>query len=439
MFDFPSIKPIFLQEQSESQPLTRAEQIVYWTIVLTPVWWLLGIQPLFYPVLIAGLFLYYFDIDRIVRVPLPLCAWAWLLMSLVMLWTATLGLLEIGANTQSIMAAGVNFLKSYFLIFACLTLPFWSQIRTQVVTRAIAWMSAGYLVTIAAELVLLLVSPSVTGYNSPLARLVPGDKSSLRIIFASHSSFLGLPIPRTVLYTPDPPILGLIAVLCFLICLGEYNGRLRQFALTGCVAALILSQSRSAILAFPLALLVGACLQSGVFRQISLWLTSFTFLGCAIVGTTIGDLMQRGSEQFEQVRADSSEARAIVVQKTLEAWQQSPWLGWGVIRGRALLYEDVYISLGSFSTYAAVLYLHGIVGFVALIAAMVLTLAAVYTPALQGHGAAKWAFSCLLVLYVLSNATPLSWMAVYLWFFFIWLGAVIRETRSPQLIHPDWA
>lgn len=440
MLNLPSIQLNQFRTEIEGNAFTRSETIIYWTIILTPLWWLLGVQTLLYPAVMIGLLAFHFRLDTLVRTRLPLCVWAWLLMSIAMAWTAILGLYDMGAGVQTFLAAVVTFIKSYFLIFTCLALPFWNRVRVQVITRAVSWMAAGYLGTIAIQLALLAVG--ITGrFAAPLARVLPVDKGSLEVILAHHSSFLGLPLPRTVLYTPDPPILGLSAIFCFLICLGETNIRLRNLALTGSIAALIFSASRSALISLPIALLIGTCFSFNIFRQLSLWLASLTFLLSSILGLTLEDLAQRPVEFFEQARAnaaDSSAERALVIRKTLEAWQESPWVGWGVIRGAAHLYEDAYISLGSFSTYAAVLYLHGIVGFVALIIAMISTLWAVYQFAIQGDSACKWAFAGLLVLYPLCQATPLSWMTVYLWFFFAWLGAVLFEAQAKRPSEVDW-
>jgi hypothetical protein len=121
------------------------------------------------------------------------------------------------------------------------------------------------------------------------------------------------------------------------------------------------------------------------------------------------------------------------VRKTLEAWQQSPWIGWGIptLRYKWYIY-DVY--LGSFSTYAGVLYLHGIVGFIFFIAALGLTLGTFWKPAVGGNLLCQQAFASLMALYVLCNGTPLSWMAVYFWFFFVWLGAILSETQQPTFV-----
>lgn len=439
MFNLPSIKPPIFAETTASTDLSLSERVIYWTIVLTPIWWLLGIQPLFYPLVIAALFAIHIDLDHLIRGTLPASVWAWLVMSIVMLWTAILGINDMGFNLQTFAAAIVTFLKSYFLIFAALALPFLTRVRLQVITRAIAWLATGFLGTLAIQFAMLVLNIGSKGYLPPLARLLPGgDRSSLRVMFASFSSFLGIPLPRSVLYTPDPPILGLCAILCFLICLGERDRGLRTLALLGSIAALIVSASRSAWVGFPLALLIGIGFQSGLFRQMSLWLASLTFLACSIFGLTFGELVQRPIAAFTEARSTSSAERAIVVNKTLEAWQESPWIGWGVIRGAAHLYDDVYITLGSFSTYAAVLYLNGIVGFVVLIGAMLLTLWAVYPPAVEGNAACRWAFAALVVLYVLCNATPLSWMAVYFWFFFVWLGCVMRETQGDRQPISSW-
>ncbi|MCU0550852.1 MAG: O-antigen ligase family protein [Leptolyngbya sp. Prado105] len=436
MLNFPALRPKFIAQDSST--LSRSERVIYWTIVLTPLWWLLGIQPLFYPAVVIGLLALHFSFDQIVQKSIPAYVWAWLIMSIAMLWTAALGINDMGFDLQVAAAAVVTFIKSYFLIFACLALPFFNPVRVEVVTRAIAWMSAGYSVTIAIQIVMLVLNIGGNGYVPPLAQVLPGDKGSLLVMFANFSPFLGIPLPRTVLYTPDPPILGVCAILCFLICLGERDRGLRRFALVGAVAALIVSASRSAWVCFPLSLLIGVCLESGWFRQLSLWITSLTLIGCSIFGLTIEELLQKPVEGFNQARASSSQERAIVVGKTLEAWQESPWIGWGLIRGKAHLYEDTYITLGSFSTYAAVLYLNGIVGFIALISAMLLTLFAAYQAAMQGNLSCKWAFAGLIALYILCNVTPLSWMAVNLWFFFAWLGAVLNQAKLQQVRFTSW-
>ena len=440
MFNLPSIKPNFITQDVEA-PLSLSERVIYWTIILTPIWWLMGIQPLLYPAVMIGLLSVHFSLDKLIEKPFPIAVWAWLAMSIAMLWTAALGINDMGFNLQVALAAMVTFIKSYFLIFACLALPFFARVRVEVITRATARMTAGFLVTIAIQVAMLFLKIGGSGYTPLLASLLPGDKGSLRVQFAILSKFLGVLFPRTVLYTPDPPILGICTVLCFLICLGETNKSLRKFALAGAFSALLVSSSRSALLGLPLALLMGFCFESDLFRQLSLWLTSLTLVGCSILGLTFKELLEKPMEGFDKVRdnsADSSGERALVVQRTLEAWQQSPWIGWGVIRGKAHLYEDVYIGLGSFSTYSAVLYLNGIFGFIALIGAMVLTLFAVYMPAMRGDDSCKWAFCGLIALYLACNATPLSWMAANLWFFFAWLGAVMYQSLPDRADISSW-
>jgi len=440
MLNLPSFKLQALLDDSDVGTFSNSERIIYWTVILTPVWWLMGIQPLLYPIVMVGLLTIHFDWHRLTIEGLPIYVWAWLAMSIAMLWTAILGLNDMGLSLLPAAAAVVTFFKSYFLIFACLALPYWSQVRTRVITRAVSWMASGYLVAIAVQLTLLTLKIGSGGFLPPLALLIPGDKSSLRVDLAFPSSFFGLPIPRTVLYTPDPPILGLCAVLCFIICLGEPNRRLRNLALVGCISALLVSASRSALILLPFALSIGVLFRSGIFRQLSLWLISATFLLCSIFSLTIADLLQQPSQVLDKTRdnaVSSSIERELVVRKTLEAWQASPWIGWGVIRGRVNLYEDAYIGLGSFSTYSAVLYLHGIIGFTILISAMALTLWNAYSTASRGGSNCNWAFASLIALYIACNTTPLSWMAVNLWFFFVWLGAVLFEAQQKMSSFPE--
>ena len=417
--------------------MSFAEQVVYWAIVLTPLWWLLGVQTLLYPAIAIILVLISFDFDKLLRSSVPACVWAWLVMSLVMLATATIGLSNVGFDIQKIAATLVTFFKSYFLIYACLVLPFWNRIRVSVITRAVAWMTTGYLATIAIQMVMLVLRIGGSGFLPPLARLIPGDKLSLQVKFAVFQPFFGIPLPRTALYTPDPPILGVCAVLCFFICLGETNRRLRNFGLTGCLVALLISASRLAWLCLPLGLLIIVCFRSRLARQGSLWVASFTALLCGLLGLTFNQLLEKPLEIFTSARATSSTDREFVVRKTLEAWQESPWLGWGIISGSVRWYT-YDIALGSFSTYASVLYLHGIIGFIFFVAALALTLWSYWGLAVRGNLLYKRAFASLLALYVFCNAIPLTWMTVYFWFFFLWLGAILSETHQHRTTVYSW-
>jgi O-antigen ligase len=346
---------------------------------------------------------------------------------------------ETGFQLKESAAVLVNFLKSYFLIFACLTIPFWSQVRTQVITRAVTWMSIGFLVNIVIQMLMLFAGMDGIVYTPLLARLVPGEKSSLMIVLAHFSPFLGVRFPRMVLHTPDPPILGVVALLSFLICLGETDKRLRLLALIGSGCSLLISFSRLSWLCTLLIILTITLLRSSFSRFVGLWLTFLGSLLSTFLEISFLDLTSKFFTAFDSTRANSSAERAVVVGKTLEAWQEKPWLGWGFIRGRAWLYEDVYLGLGSFSSYAAVLYLNGIVGFIILIIAMILTLAIFYRPAISGDRLCQRALAGTIGLYVSLNATPLSWMAVYLWFFFLWLGSLMYQIQQQNEKKLSWS
>ncbi len=79
-----------------------------------------------------------------------------------------------------------------------------------------------------------------------------------------------------------------------------------------------------------------------------------------------------------------------------------------------------------------------IIGFVIFIAALILTLFFFYEPAVKGNILCQRAFASLIVFYLLIQATPLSWMAIYLWFFFIWLGAIMKEVKEQTPVISSW-
>lgn len=416
----------------ETAPLSLTERIVFWTIVLAPVWWLSGVQTLLYPLVVLGLVVMNLSFGKLYDLRLPGAAWGWLLMTLTMLWTAMLGLNRVGYDPVQVMAVLVTLLKSYLLLLGCLVLPCLTPIRLVVVTRAVVWYAIGALGVLGIELLLLLLlrNGGIDQFLPMFARLIPGDKVTLIIHLASFQQFFGVMLPRTGLYTPDAPILGVCSIMFFLVCLGETKPWLRWTSLVGCLAMLLISQSRLAWVTFPIALFFLSLFRQNIFRQGILWFATAVSLVCAVLGQSLGDLINRPLDMFNGARPESSRDRAMVIQATLEAWQQRPWFGWGTIQGTVKWYT-YEVALGSFSTYPAVLYMHGIFGFCVFIGAMVLTVASAWVGAIAGRVEAQRAVIGLLALYFLCNATPLSWMLSNFWSFFLWLGVVIApEQRS---------
>lgn len=71
--------------------LSSTERIVYWAIVLTPLWWLMAIHSVLFPLLSAWLFVVNFDLNKLLKANIPASVWAWLAMSLAMVLTASMG------------------------------------------------------------------------------------------------------------------------------------------------------------------------------------------------------------------------------------------------------------------------------------------------------------------------------------------------------------
>ncbi len=408
-----------------------SEKVLYWTICLTPIWWLSGIQVLLYPTVVFILLTLNFGLDKLIRASIPQCVWSWLLMTLIMIWTAIMGLYAVDYAPLKAAAAFMMLYKSYLLVFASLLLPFFCRIRVRVITRATAWLASGFLATLAIEIAMLFLKIGGVGYLPLLAKLIPGDKQSLRVTFAVWQPFFGIPLPRTVLYTADPPIVGVCAILFFFICLGETNSNLRKTALTGCVVALIISQSRLAWICFPLVLGLMGCLRNNWIRQGFLWTTALTALASSFLGIAFKDFLTQPMEIFTKARPESSTDREVVVRKTLEAWQEKPWFGWGTVQG-SVQWHIYDIALGAFSTYPSVLYLHGIFGLVVFLFAQFSTVAAFWNGAAQGNPLHLRAIASLLGLYFLCSGMPFTWMIIYFWFFFIWLGAILAETQQQE-------
>ncbi|MEL7244464.1 MAG: O-antigen ligase domain-containing protein, partial [Cyanobacteria bacterium J06573_2] len=113
----------------KSDAKSFGERVIFWTIILTPIWWLLGIQTIVYPVISAFLLIAGLQIDKLIKNSLPLCNWAWLGMTFAALWTNILGLETIDFEALKTASTLFTLFKGYLMIFACMTLPFWHRIR----------------------------------------------------------------------------------------------------------------------------------------------------------------------------------------------------------------------------------------------------------------------------------------------------------------------
>jgi hypothetical protein len=428
---------IKLTPDDELGELSHAEWVIYWAIVLIPLWWLLGIQTLLFTFLPLYLLVRGFNLDRILSQRLPISIWAWLVWCITALTLAMLALADLGLPIGKVIPTFVTFLKGYFLIFACLLIPFWHRVRMKVLVRAVCWMAFSYVITVGIQVICLYGHLWKAPIYPPLAKLIPGDKLSLMIKPAVFQRFFGLTLPRTSIYMADPPIPGVCGILCYFICRNEANPRLRFLGVFGSVTALIVSQSRLAWVCYPGAVLVVSVFWQYVARQVTLWGMTGVSFASAMLGMTIKEMINKPMEVFTNARAESSADRALVVGKTLEAWQQSPWFGWGITRGSVKWY--IYdIALGSFSTYASVLYHQGIFGFCIFSIALGATIWDFTSLALQKNLAATRGLAGLLALFLLLEGLPMSWISVYFWYFYLWLGIILADAADQQPIAPKW-
>jgi hypothetical protein len=425
-------------EADDLGPRSAVEKTLYWTIVLTPLWWLLGIQTVLYPLMGLYWAVRGFSLDRLVRQRLPVTIWAWAMMVLVAFILAMMALSDMGLPIGRLVSACVTLLKGYFLIFAYLTIPFWHRVRGTVIVRAVCWMALGYMVTVAIQVALMYAGVWKEPIYPPLAKLVPGDKLSLLVKPAVMQKFFGILLPRTSIYMADPPIPGVCGLLCYFICLNERNVRLRWLGAIGSLGAVVVSQSRLAWVCFPVSTILVGFFRYYAVRQTTLWsMTSISF-SAAMLGMTIKELINKPMEVFTNARAESSADRALVVGKTLEAWLIKPWFGWGVTQGSVKWY--IYdIALGSFSSYASVLYHQGVFGFGFFMFALGATVWNMMRLALQGCLPAMRALGCLASLYLLLEGLPLTWITVYFWFFWTWLGTVLADNIDDRPVVPQWS
>lgn len=365
---------------------------------------------------------YYFG----AHIPASIIPWSvivWFVGMFVMLIALIVGHLDFGIGLGAIIKSSIGWAKGWALLAL---FPFIGcmSIRPQLVYRASCVIGLHTLLLIPVFVFAWAAGLPQVAYVSPLKAVGgPGPEFFMVSLYEIDP---GSGTPRWRLFTPWAPAVGFVANLYFVFALVERTRFWKVCGICGCIAMILMSQSRLAIVSLITVPLVALFL-SNLMRPVVIYLCG---LGCTIAGMIAVPFISFADTavtSFKEARADSSRVRSALGRIAVNRWRsEAPVWGHGVVERGPHMVE--YMPIGSHHSWYGLLFVKGIVGLFALLVPMVMSFAHLLVRS-QKIEEARVGLSILLILFLYTFGENLEILAYLIWPGLLFLGIGVAGER----------
>jgi hypothetical protein len=418
------------------QPQNVPERLVWWSIILTyPIWIIGGLYVV--GSLLCWLLLVCLLIKILARMDHPEeneeisispVIWLWIIGMIIMQVALIAGHVNFNLGTGIIIKSSIGWAKGWAAL-ALYPLAGALPIRSSIPTRAICIVGFHTLLIMP----LLLLTPNLglpeVLYVSPLRAIGgPGNEFFDVPLYEIDGSTGDL---RWRLFAPWGPALGFVGNINFMICLQEKNRKWKILGIIGSILMCFVCKSRLAqlsIILIPLTTAIIARLRQP-FMLITLGVVSY--LG-GIFATSILTAVSDYWEGFKGARAGSTRVRFALKRIAFHRWEtEAPIWGHGVVEGGPHLVE--YMAIGSHHTWAGVLFVKGLVGFVALAVPMLVTLLDLLRRAASAsYRLGSTGLGVIIILFMYTFGENLEILVYLYWPGMLVMGMALQEKPLPR-------
>jgi hypothetical protein len=390
-----------------------------------PLFWLLGFNIIAAATLVALLSLRM----RLWRFPLPPYSVSWIVVGCAQAISICLNIISqrgtLGEACRHLVGLGVTGWIMLGLIFAIGSAGGVDNkrlVRGHMILGL--WMLALTAVSFGAWRAGLPSLETPTAFSAAL-----GSKTSAQfraIFYISENSF-GRELPRLILLYPWPTALGVGGLGMVLMSFAERARIWRTIGLLGGLTVLILSFSRAAYVALPVSLAAYAALRRP--RLIPLAICAMITLVSSVLLTQRDPLQFFGnaSSGFDAAREGSSAARELMNRASWQEFLSQPILGHGWV-GESV-HRIQFLPIGSHSSFYGTLYTGGLLTFLPLLAAGLITLGFAVRSALQGAQSGAISAAVLIGLWIIAYGESLYSIVLCCVGIFLYVGSGLRPSH----------
>lgn len=415
------------------RPENLFEIIVWRTLTLTWVFYAFGALYVVGPALawilagFAGLSLYLgVAIREELRVtgPVPWLVWLWIAGMLVMLVALWVGHVDWGLGLKKTIKSSVGWAKGWALLALFPLVGAVLPIRREVLVRAQCVLGLWTLLIAPVLLIAPYIGMPERIFTSPLKAVGGPGPEYFSVYFFTFDPASWT--PRWQFYAPWSPFAAILGVLSVLFALEEKH---RGWMLAGVGAGILMilaSKSRMGLVGLVFCTIgprmLPLVIKSWAWLALSGVVASFAIWGAAAV-----DLGKAGVQGFKSARADSTRVRETLQRIAWERWQSDAvWFGHGTVQPGPHIVE--YMPIGSHHTWYGLLFVKGLVGFLALLVPLVAHTFVVAVDATR-FVRGRLPLGIMMTMILLSFGENLEIEAYMLWPALIMLGRHAREMK----------
>ncbi len=416
------------------RPETREEIIVYYTILGTWGFYILGALYVVAPVvgwcLAFVALLRYVGISRRPRtrpprIPLGVLVW-WVSMA-AMLFALVAAHINFELGLGSMLKSSIGWAKGWALMAVFPWIGAMLPIRPEIVYRASNKLALQTLLLTPVFIAGALLHAPSPLYVSPLQILGgPGEEYFQVALYSIDETNGNL---RWNFFAPWAPAAAFIANISFVFALYDRSRFWKWVGVTSCIVISVMSQSRLALIAIPGVILLLAIL-CNLTRPLTLGVASVVSTLGFLLATPILSLVEDASQRFTRARAASSRVRAVLRSIALQRWEdEAPIFGHGVVEKGPHLVE--HMPIGSHHSWYGLLFVKEIVGFVALAVPLAWTLLELIVKA-QADRVARCALGVMIIITFYTFGENLEILSYLFWPGLVVVGVAMRR----RFFHP---
>jgi hypothetical protein len=424
-----------LFESADLQPENMTERFIWYSIIYTYAIWVIGGLYVVGSVLCWILLLFILikllaqteDTPEEEKIHVSWVTWVWIIGMLVQQVALVAGHLDYNLGMALLIKSSIGWAKGWaalalYPLVGCL------KPRPQVIYRAVCIVGLHTLLLMP----VLLITPSL---RLPEVLYV----SPLRAVGGPGNEFFDVPLYeidgvtgdlRWRLFAPWGPALGFVGNVNFILALKETNKKWRYLGMAGAVIMCFVCKSRMAQLCIVLIPLFTALVARLSRPQMLIGLGVAGYFG-GILSQQIIVAIENYWEGFKAARAGSTRVRAALKNIAIYRWEkEAPIWGHGVVEGGPHLVE--HMAIGSHHTWAGLLFVKGIVGFVALAVPMALSFVDLFWRCLDPRRpTAVPGLGMIMILFFYTFGENLEILVYLYWHGLVVMGIGFHERPQP--------
>ena len=417
-----------MQSQTPHQTTTEAK-LIYWALIATyPIYAIGGLYVTGSAlgwVILSIILLRSFVEGKNVFSEVPMMVWLWVIGMLVMLLSLWIAHAQWSLGTAKTIKSTVGWAKGWALIAIFPLLGSLVSIKPDSLIRGACIVCKH--TAIFGLLTLLLYNLRIPGqlFVSPLQILGGAGDIFFTVSFYGVNPETGA--GRWQFFAPWAPAAGFLSCILIIFCLQEKDKNLRNWGVLGCFIMILLSQSRVGLGIFivivPVFLLAKQLENPWVLITIGLLIPIVI-----VFSESLYELVMDLYQQAKELRPESTRVRSALQNLAVQRWQaEAPIWGHGVVESGDKLVE--FMPIGSHHTWFGLLFIKGLVGFIALAIPMGLSMI-YFLFYFQQNIQVRTALCFLIVFVCYSFFENLEILAYLYWPALFWIGMAFKQIQG---------